>query len=201
MSLRTHGSKVLPFKAVPYISPCFPLQTGITEEVRDLIRNVKHAENVDEWTKGPEIGDPITVKPWWPNHDVDIDNDQHFDMKYFPHRDEAGLWKDKADGKLETPLVLLVERTKTLRGEPWYHKDMMERLGLGASAPIGLKRVAVPNMSFYTSKLYAVKHLIKITPVTFPNGLPPMGSDGEEFDPKMAKITIDGNFLHSFSSF
>ena len=61
-------------------------QSGITEEVRDLIRNVKHAENVDEWTKGYGIGDPIEIKTWRPNWDDDIDDDQHFDMKYFPHK-------------------------------------------------------------------------------------------------------------------
>ena len=47
-------------------------------------------------------------------------------------------------------------------------------------------------MSHYTSKLYQVKHCIRITPVTFPHGLP----SKEEFDPKMAKITVDGQFLY-----
>ena len=54
--------------------------------MRDLIRNVKHSENVDEWTKSYGIGDPIVVKPWRPNWNEDIDDDQHFDMKYFPHQ-------------------------------------------------------------------------------------------------------------------
>jgi hypothetical protein len=54
--------------------------------VRDLIRNVKHAENIDEWTKGHGIGNPIEIKAWRPNWDDDIDDDQHFDMKYFPHK-------------------------------------------------------------------------------------------------------------------
>ena len=61
-------------------------QSGITEEVRDLIRNVKHAENIDEWNRGYGIGNPIEAKTWWPNWDEDIDDDQHFDMKYFPHK-------------------------------------------------------------------------------------------------------------------
>ena len=47
-------------------------------------------------------------------------------------------------------------------------------------------------MTFYTSKLYQVKHLIRIVPVTFPHGLPSQ----EEFDPEMAKLTIDGKFLY-----
>ena len=169
-------------------------KSGITEEVRDLIRNVRHAENVDEWTKGYGIGDPITVKTWRPNYDVDIDDDQHFDMKYFPHKDEwkTGLWAEKAKGNFDPPLVLLVERTQSLWGQPWYHKEILERIGLGLGTKKNFKRVAVPNMSFYTSKLYQVKHLIRIIPVTFPNGLPPK----EEFDPKMARIMLDGKFLY-----
>ena len=47
-------------------------------------------------------------------------------------------------------------------------------------------------MSFYTSKLYQVKHSIKITPITFPHGLP----SREDFDPQMAKLTLDGKFLY-----
>ena len=62
------------------------LQSGITEEVRDLIKNVKHAENIDEWEKEAGIGEPIKVKVWRPNWDEDIDDDQHFDMHYYPHK-------------------------------------------------------------------------------------------------------------------
>ena len=54
--------------------------------MRDLIRNVKHAENIDEWNKEAGIGEPIKVKAWRPNWDVDIDDDQHFDMHYYPHK-------------------------------------------------------------------------------------------------------------------
>ena len=103
----------------------------------------------------------------------------------------TGVWAEKNKEGYKTPTVLLVERVKPMRGEPWYHKEILERLGLGDWTYEG-KRVAVPNMSFYTSKLYQIKHMIKITPVTFPQGLP----DREEFDPKMAKVTIDGQFLY-----
>lgn len=168
-------------------------KSGITEEVRDLIRNVKHAENIDEWSKGVDIGEPVKVRAWRPNLDEDIDNDQHFDMQYYPHKGEenTGLWAERSKDGYVPPSVLIVERTKTTRGQPWYHKEILERLGLGYNTSTG-KRVAVPNMSFYSSKLYQVKHLIKITPVTFPHGLP----SREDFDPTMAKITVDGKFLY-----
>jgi len=168
-------------------------KSGITEEVRDLIRNVKHAENIDEWNKEAGIGEPIKVKAWRPNWDEDIDDDQHFDMHYYPHKGEenTGLWAERNKEGYEPPIVLLVERTKNLKGQPWYHKEILERLGLGYNTYKG-KQVAVPNMSFYTSKLYQVKHSIKITPITFPDGLPPR----EDFDPQMAKLTVDGKFLY-----
>ena len=41
---------------------------------------------MDDYSKGYGIGEPIEVKTWRPNWDVDIDDDQHFDMKYFPHK-------------------------------------------------------------------------------------------------------------------
>ena len=101
------------------------------------------------------------------------------------------LWQETHKKDYQAPTVLLVERIKPVFGQPWYHKEILERLGLGRFVFNG-KRVAVPNMSFYTSKLYQVKHLIKITPVTFPHGLPPK----DDFDPKMAKLTADGKFLY-----
>ena len=73
-------------KTFYFIPRTFLFKSGITEEVRDLIKNVKHAENIDEWTKGYGIGEPKEVKTWRPNWDNDIDDDQHFDMKYYPHK-------------------------------------------------------------------------------------------------------------------
>ena len=112
-------------------------------------------------------------------------------MTYVIGEENTGLWAERSKDGYVPPSVLIVERTKTTRGQPWYHKEILERLGLGYNTTTG-KRVAVPNMSFYSSKLYQVKHLIKITPVTFPHGLP----SREDFDPTMAKITVDGKFLY-----
>jgi len=63
------------------------LTQGISEEVRDLLANVKTAENMDEWNRNPKDPDPIAFQPLRPNPG-DIDNDQFIDMKYYPHRGE-----------------------------------------------------------------------------------------------------------------
>ena len=42
-------------------------ETNITEEVRDLIRNMKSADNMEEWQVDPTLGQKITVKTFRPN--------------------------------------------------------------------------------------------------------------------------------------
>lgn len=89
-------------------------ETDITEEVRDLIRNVKHAENIETWEKEKGAPEPIRFEYLRPNPD-DMDNDQELPMVYYPHRGEdLSAWHS-----LEPSPVLLVERVKTLRNEPW----------------------------------------------------------------------------------
>jgi len=162
-------------------------ETQVTEEVRDLIRNARHAENVDEWKRGVLMDEKISVKTWRPNRDADIDDDQHFDIEYHPHVGEKEEW----EANYEPPLVLLAEIIASSNGEPYWHKMALEKLGLLTGSYIG-KRVAVPNMTHYTSLLYQVKHLVRVIPVRFPNGVP----SEAEFDPKMAKMTDTGEFLY-----
>jgi len=164
-------------------------ETNLTEEVRDLVRNARHAENVDEWKRGHLVDEKITVKTFRPNREADIDDDQGFDIEYYPHAGEKEEWAKK--GKFEPPLVLLAERIAKETGEPYWFKEALEKLGLGKGSWIG-KRVAVPNMTHYTSLLYQVKHLVRITPVSFPHGIP----KAEEFDAIMARVSDNGEFLY-----
>ena len=50
-------------------------ETGNTEEVRDLIRNVKHAENIETWEQEEGTPEPIRFDYLRPNPD-DMDIDQ-----------------------------------------------------------------------------------------------------------------------------
>ena len=89
-------------------------ETGITQEVRDLIRNVKHAENIETWEREKGAPEPITFEYLKPTKG-DIDNDQYTDMTYYPHRGEdMTQWNEE-----EPSLVLLVERVQPLHGQPW----------------------------------------------------------------------------------
>ena len=122
-------------------------ETGITVEVRDLIRNVQHAKNIESWEREKGVPDPIHFDYLKPNPE-DMDNDQELPMTYFLHRGEdLSEWKN-----LKPSPVLLVERVKPLRDEPWWHKETCERFGLGLGSYSG-KRVAVPNMSHFTQRV------------------------------------------------
>ena len=67
-----------------------------------------------------------------------------------------------------------------------------ERIGLGIYAKIDTTTVALPNLSFYNSLLYRIKHLVEIKPVQFPDGIPSL----EDFDVRRARVTEDGKFLY-----
>ena len=88
--------------------------SGISSETRDLLVNVRHAENVDEWKREPGIGEPMKFVQHRENPE-DIDDETDLDMTYYPHKGEEP-WPDN----YEPSPVLLVTRVKPLKGEPWY---------------------------------------------------------------------------------
>ena len=63
-------------------------------------------------------------------------------------------------------------------------------IGLGKHADVG-RLVFLPNTPSVGLHLFKVKHLIKITPVTFPNGIP------DDFSPDTHgyKLTPKGEFI------
>ncbi len=92
----------------------------VSEEVKDLIRNQKTIDNIDEWRRGHGIQDPVRLSI---RDRRDRDDDQHPDAVYFPHKGEE--WPEEY-----TPSpVLLVKKVRRLRGEPYWHKETCERFG------------------------------------------------------------------------
>nr|CAG4638776.1 EOG090X0EYV [Cyclestheria hislopi] len=65
--------------------------------------------------------------------------------------------------------VHMVEKIRCLKKKPYWEKNIMKELGLDGKRSI---IAIVPNTPDFNSKLWKVKHLVRITPITFPNGLP-----------------------------
>ena len=84
---------------------------------------------------------------------------------------------DAVKNETKPPALLhLVTRVKPLKGRPHWEKNTMKTLGL--DTPLN-KHVIHKNSELVNAMLRSVKHLVKIVPITFPNGLPEDESDYE----------------------
>nr|CAG4648928.1 EOG090X0EYV [Polyphemus pediculus] len=80
---------------------------------------------------------------------------------------------DQMDPPCEPSKVFMVQRTRSLKGKPYWDKSVMTQLGLnGSRSEIAI----IPNTPAMNAMLWKVKHLIQITPITFPQGI---SSDGD----------------------
>ncbi|RWS15150.1 39S ribosomal protein L30: mitochondrial-like protein [Dinothrombium tinctorium] len=64
----------------------------------------------------------------------------------------------------------VVWRYKPFSYLPWYEKIILRRLGLNSKS--WCDPVVVPNTPHFNKLLWQVKHLIRLKPITFPNGIP-----------------------------
>jgi len=104
-------------------------------------------------------------------------------VQYYPHAGE------EIPQEPPSP-VLMVKRMKTLVGEPYWIKDYCEQLGMGVTQNIG-KMAFLPNTPSVGLLLFKIKHIVKITPLTFPNGMP------DDFTPDTHgfRLTSTGEFI------
>lgn len=77
---------------------------------------------------------------------------------------------DQRNAKVVPSPVHLVWRTHQIRLRPWWEKVVLRKLGLHYQKEY--ERVLVPNTPHYNRLLWEVKHLIRMKPLTFPDGLP-----------------------------
>jgi len=164
----------------------------LSEETRDLLKNAKDPED-RSWRLGPGIQEPLTMDPTTKErkealqYSVKYYGDQINDgddvVKYYPHAGE-----ELPDGP-PSP-VLMVRRVKDLYAQPWFNKNYCSQIGLGDQEKLS-KLVFLPNLPSVSLILFKIKHLISITPVTFPNGIP------EDFDPETHgyKLNLNGEFI------
>ncbi|XP_050040023.1 large ribosomal subunit protein uL30m [Dermacentor andersoni] len=80
----------------------------------------------------------------------------------------------------EVPKLFLVERVMSLHGVPHWERGILKLLKLDQSKedkkarirrPLG-SRTIVKNTPFMCKMLWQVKHLVKVSPITFPDGEP-----------------------------
>nr|CAG4646620.1 EOG090X0EYV [Macrothrix elegans] len=86
---------------------------------------------------------------------------------YFPR------FPDQTEPPHSPSKVLMVQRIRSMRKKPYWEKEILTKLGIGGmSSDVAL----VANTPSNCARLWKVKHLIRVTPVTFPEGLPKDGN-------------------------
>ncbi|XP_012266544.1 39S ribosomal protein L30, mitochondrial [Athalia rosae] len=92
---------------------------------------------------------------------------------------------DHVDPPIEPTKLLMIQRVKPFKGNPYWQKNVLTLLNLHErSSAIAI----VKNTPEMNSMLWEVKHLIKVTPIKCPNGLP---KDGD----------LNGTYLHENGTF
>ncbi|VDP95394.1 unnamed protein product [Echinostoma caproni] len=89
-----------------------------------------------------------------------------------------------------SPLHMIC-RIKPLKGVPYYERALLEKFGLGEPVK-KFHWVVVENIPSVNSELNTIKHLIRIQPVIFPQGLP---SDADDLT--QCRLMPDGRFLRT----
>ncbi|EEZ97592.1 39S ribosomal protein L30, mitochondrial-like Protein [Tribolium castaneum] len=88
---------------------------------------------------------------------------QYPGFKYYPR------YPDFKDPPYEPSKVFRVQRIKALKGVPHYEKKILAEFHLtGKQSDV----VIVKNIPENNQRLWKVKHLVQIKPVTFPDGFP-----------------------------
>jgi len=164
----------------------------IPTETKELIQNARDPDDYS-WQLGPGIQEPKVVdltteertratqyKVKYKGHRI-MENGADR-IKYFPHAGE------EIPDEPPSP-VLMVEKTGKGFGQPYWIKDYLTQIGLGKFELMGQK-VFLPNTPSVCMILYRLKHVVKITPLKFPNGIP------ENFDPETHgfKLSPTGEF-------
>jgi len=99
---------------------------------------------------------------------------------YYPRSPE------QVDPPYSPSKVFMVQRIKCLKKKPYWDKNVMTELGLNNKRSTIAIVANTPPMN---ALLWKVKHLVRITPITFPQGIP---SDG---DVRGAKLKENGELV------
>ncbi|KAI9559387.1 hypothetical protein GHT06_016176 [Daphnia sinensis] len=120
-------------------------------------------------TESPET--EVEKKQKLPNNQIGVTEDggqKFYGFTYYPR------FPGQQDPPYEPSKVLMVERIRDLKNRPYWEKDTLAKLGLSMEVK-GSQAAIVANTPSMCAQLWKVKHLIRITPITFPQGLPEDG--------------------------
>ncbi|KAK9886413.1 hypothetical protein WA026_016692 [Henosepilachna vigintioctopunctata] len=88
---------------------------------------------------------------------------QYPGFKYYPRR------PDFKDPPYEPTKLFRVQRIKPLKGTPYFEREILKLFKLDGK----ISDVAIlKNIPENNNKLWKIKHLVEIKPITFPNGFP-----------------------------
>ncbi|KAI8035513.1 39S ribosomal protein L30, mitochondrial [Drosophila gunungcola] len=91
-------------------------------------------------------------------------NGQKFEgITYYPRT------PDHQDPPMEPSKLFRVQRIKPVKGNPYWEKRILKDLGLDGKQS---DFTVVKNIPENNARLWKIKHLVKVTPVTFPYGEP-----------------------------
>lgn len=76
---------------------------------------------------------------------------------------------DHQDPPVEPAKLFRVQRIKPVKGNPFWEKRLLKDLGLDGKQS---DFTVVKNIPENNARLWKIKHLIKVTPITFPYGEP-----------------------------
>ncbi|CAH1972795.1 unnamed protein product [Acanthoscelides obtectus] len=88
---------------------------------------------------------------------------QYLGFKYYPRN------ADFKDPPYEPTKLFRVERIKPMKGLPYWERHILKELKLDGK---NHSYTVVKNIPEINHRLWKVKHVIKIAPITFPDGLP-----------------------------
>lgn len=91
------------------------------------------------------------------------DGKKYENIIYYPRT------SDHQDPPVEPAKLFRVQRIKPVKGNPFWEKRLLKDLGLdGKQSDFAV----VKNIPENNARLWKIKHLIKVTPITFPYGEP-----------------------------
>jgi len=89
-------------------------------------------------------------------------------FNYYPR------FPDQKDPPITPTKLFMVRRIRPTMGVPWWEKDVIKILGLKDAKEVAI----IKNTPTNNARMWKVKHLIEVTPITMPYGLPDKAENG-----------------------